>query len=164
MALLGEVNDLNYRILFLLDPKSILRLILLNRRSCELVTNISIYQDLLQLRNVSLKYKFGSKEIVEQYYQYGLVEILKQYGYYCTRGIYLAARYGHVSVLNWMIKSDLIPSYTTDAVDRAAAHGHVTVLEWFYQCGLEFKYTTNAIDWQLETAMLLCWIGFTIVV
>lgn len=120
--------------------------------SNEFIKQTLIYQDLVKLSRVPLIGKFSSSNIV-QYYQYGLVHILAQYRYQHEAGVDIATEYGHVSVLNWLINSNLelkysvwafdsdgwflhsgLPlKYNCNIIDRVAARGHIHVLEWLQQ-------------------------------
>ncbi len=151
MAFITEVADINYRILFLIALKELLRLVLLNRASYQLVTSTLVYRDLVKLRDVVLTYPFTNNVIVEQYYRYGLINVLKQYHYYLENDIELAACYGHVAILDWLINPPFKFTYTYQVIDRAATNGHTAVLEWFRSRGSDFNYSLNAI--------LRCWNG-----
>lgn len=134
MALLGEIDDLNYRIIFLLEPKDIIVIMTLNKRTAKLVEQTLIYQDLIKLREARPKYKFGSDDIIKQYYWYGLMHVIKHYQYTHSKGIDLAAGNGHVNILEWVIKqSGLFYTYSKWAINWAAENGHIDVLEWFLE-------------------------------
>ncbi len=98
MALLA-VDDLNYRIIFLLDLEEMLDLMPVNKRSEALVKNTLVYQDLITLRGMKFKYPFHSESNIILYYRHGLIHILQQYRYYLYRGLYWAASSGHINVL-----------------------------------------------------------------
>ncbi len=162
MALL-PISDLNYRILFRLDPKNVLQMMLLNRPSYRLVTESLVYQYIIKLRNITPAYTFDSTNIITQYYLYGLVHILEQYQYYHPHGIYYAAMNGHTNVLDWCRKTNFEFWPDTDTIDWASANGHIHVLEWFKIHSIqpvlnassekqtksscyEFIYSDNAVD------------------
>ena len=49
MALFAEVNDLNYRVLFPLNPINMLTMVRINKACHELVFRTLIYQELINL-------------------------------------------------------------------------------------------------------------------
>lgn len=151
MALLPyDVPDLNYRIMFLLQPRYILRLAQVDKRSNELIKRSNVYQDLITLREIKPKYPFESTHIIVQYYRHGLIHLLTQYHYDHPRSIDAAAAHNHINILEWRRRSMLKFKYSSAAIYSAAAGGHVEVLEWFRiyctQTGKKFKYCSQARD------------------
>lgn len=163
MALFTEVTDLNYRIIFLLNPIYLFSsIMLINKSSRALVVNSLLYQDPIKLCNEKRNpvHKFDSANNI-MYYFYGLVHLLDQYNLYHELGIDVAAGSGHTNILDWSVANIDKPVmqkqkrrttklkflYTKDAIDWAAESGHVKVLEWFrlHPC-FAFKYTNRAID------------------
>ena len=155
MGLFTEVDDINHHIiilsaypdtsdfLFKFDPKFILQIMLLDKKSYILVRRMPLYQDLIKLRHVIPKYAFGSIGIIQQYYQYGLVHLLEHCQYdliqlfsFCSfpnhlRCIDWAAENGHVNVLNWHKKSGLPFIHSANIIYRISAETHVQVLDWW---------------------------------
>ncbi len=143
MASFMEVDDLYYRIVFLLGPKEVIRSRLLNKRCDKLIRGSNVYLDLLMVKHLPLKYKFDSPDIIKQYYQYRLINLLQQYYYYHEDGVYSAAENGHIDILSWMKSCDWEFTHIPSAIDLAATAGHVCVLDWFLHSDLEFSHVYN---------------------
>jgi hypothetical protein len=50
---------------------------------------------------------------------------------YSKYAINLAAKNGHINVLEWFHNSQHEFKYSADAINWAAENGHINVLEWF---------------------------------
>ncbi|ORZ36341.1 hypothetical protein BCR44DRAFT_1432506 [Catenaria anguillulae PL171] len=67
-----------------------------------------------------------------------------------------ASAQGNVAVMDWLLRSDLPVSYTSNAMDFASQQGAVASLEWWRTSGLPLKYTEAALD-QAPNAQVLEW-------
>lgn len=131
---------------FLLYPKDIFTMMMLDKRSNELVKSTGIYGDLIKLQNTKVVYKFSDGRIIQQYYSYGLINVLKQYRYRHKQGVNSASAGGHVNVLQWLKNSGLPFSYTAEAINEASTYNRISVLDWWKESELKLRYTEDAID------------------
>lgn len=65
---------------------------------------------------------------------------------YNTKTIDAAAKYGQLAVLEWFRSKNYACHCTPYTIDRVASNGHVAVLEWFRSNTPDFIYSENAID------------------
>lgn len=163
---LFNLVDIDYYLFQFYDLKTCINLLLLNQQSYYLIVNLPFYQQLLTIKNSQFK--------MDEIFRNGYLSLIKILSNdknikFTDNNTNLICCYGHVDILNWLIKSNIEFEYSIDVLDFVAGNGHINVLEWwknnsinngdfrnqtkYFNSGiklnsskLEFRYTKYAIN------------------